>query len=56
MTPVNSDEHSAKRYARGGQKQPLAQRASRQVRGILYLNQKTKRENKGGDVKRTGMQ
>jgi len=35
IIPINKYEHSAKRYVWSGPEQPLAQRASRQARGVI---------------------
>ena len=52
MCPINSDEHSAKRYARSGPEQPLAPE-QRDKPGASSSQQSTE-EKQRGDVKRAG--
>jgi len=55
MSTINSDEHDAEHGVRSGSKQPLAPE-HRDKPGAYYIPIIIRKENKGGDVKRAGVQ
>ena len=54
MSTINSDEHDAEHGVRSGPEQPLAQEQRDKPWASSY--QQDTPENKGGDVKRIGVQ